>query len=273
MARAWIVAACVALGACSLLRGVDGLSEDGDTPEDLGAEAGPPAPANPDAGVSPADAATPFCSTKRSALFCADFDETADPQADFDDLFFGQAKVTLDETAATSRPASLLFELTSPLAAQPSRAWARRSGLAADAVPSIRLSFSVRVDSLAVGEASVAQLERMGGSSVEIFVSEADATLFEAAKRASGEIDYTRRVPLPRFAAKGSWGRYDLTVDRGKAVPEVTVRLDGEIIKRVDLDGVDWGTGSFEIKLGYVFRNPGATTDAVRFDDVLVEAP
>lgn len=250
------------------------------TTSDAVSENVPDAPSNGDAIASEAappdgglEATTPFCAQHESALFCADFDESADAAAGFSNTYFSDGGVVMLSTSEFSTPpASLLAGNTTLASGQSTHAAeVRKTGVTP--TKSLTLDLDFRVDALATQGSYVEAFAIVANgtprSSIQLNVKSASTEVGEELVYADGGTTYTPHY-FPAPLALGTWAHLTIALDFvGRTI---TVSVDGTIVVDHVTLVAGFTTGSVDLYVGNAY-SPGPSSGAsILYDDVLVVA-
>lgn len=263
------------------LGGVDAQAVDGsvapDAPSESDAQTAPDADAAAaDTDAAPQDAApdapSSFCAQHASAVFCADFDESADAAAGFTNAYLTDGGVlSLDTAEYVTAPAALLAGSTA-LASGASAHGAEVRYTNFAPTTSLTLDVDVRVDALATQgsyvEAFALVFDSGAKSSLQLNLKSASSEVGEELDPGDGGAKTYVGHAFPAKLPMGAWSH--VTVALSFAARTLTVTVDAVVVVDHVTLAPGFATGNLDVYAGNAY-SPGPSSGAsIVDDDVLV---
>ena len=284
MRRRVVIVGGLVLGGCLFpsldeLGGADAQAVDGavdsfapDAPSEGDAQAEPDADADAAPQDSGSDAPSSFCAQHSSAVFCADFDESADAAAGFTTTYLTDGGVvSRDTTEYVTAPAALLAG-NAVLASGASAHGAEVAYTNFTPLSSLTLDVDVRVDALATQgsyvEAFALVFDSGAKSSLQLNVKSASSEVGEELDPGDGGAKTYVGHAFPAKLPMGAWSH--VTIDVSFAARTLTVTVDAVVVVDHVTLAAGFATGKLDVYVGNAY-SPGPSSGAsIVYDDVLV---
>ena len=239
-----------------------------DAPVDVAADAADAAPQ--DSGT---DAPAAFCAQHASALFCADFDESADAAAGFSSTYLTAGGVVALDTSEFATPPAALLAGSTALASGASAHGAEVRSTSFAPTTSVTLDVDVRVDALATQgsyvEAFALVFEGSPRSSVQLNVKSASTEVGEELDSGDGGKSYvghtfTTQLPMAK------WSHVQIALSF--AARTLTAIVDSNVVVDHVAISPSFTTGNLDVYVGNAYSPGPSSGTSIVYDDVLVVA-